>query len=86
MEIKGEVLIVGSSGFQMGRTTEYIEYKHMLIRRKKWVKLHVIYGVCKQCFSAMKRMFGETLSSRKPAYVVRELLIMLSLFNIFHSL
>ena len=185
-EIKGNVLIVDSSGFQMGRSTEYIEYKHKLRRRKKWVKVHVITdgerlvdveitpnnvgdspvfrkmfervrkkagnekltvigdaaydarenfnmvaesghrplfkvrsdsstlarsapvrrravleqrnenwskesGYTKRwcveaVFSAMKRMFGEKLSSRKPEYVVRELLIMVSLFNMFHSL
>ena len=37
-------------------------------------------------FSAIKRMFGEKLSSRKLEYGVRELLIMVSLFNSFHSL
>ena len=40
--IKGNVLIVDSTGFQMGRTTEYVEYKHKLRRRKKWLKVHII--------------------------------------------
>ena len=37
-------------------------------------------------FSSIKRLFGEKLSSRKIEYALRELLIMVSLFNIFHSL
>jgi len=37
-------------------------------------------------FSSMKRSFGEKLASRKIDYAVREVLIMISLFNIFHSL
>ena len=187
VKIKGNVLIVDSTGFQMGRTTEYVEYKHKLRRRKKWVKMHIITdgekvveieitasnvgdspvfrkmferlrkmlgedvkitiigdaaydsrqnfnlveksghkplfkvrgnssslsrssparrkavieqrnenwskesGYTKRwrveaVFSAMKRLFGEKLSSRKMEYAIRELLIMVSLFNIFHTL
>ena len=37
-------------------------------------------------FSSMKRSFCEKLASRKIDYAVREFLIMISLFNIFHSL
>ncbi len=31
-----------STGFRMGRATEYVEYRHKLRRRKKWIKLHII--------------------------------------------
>ncbi len=188
VEIKGNVLIVDSTGFQMGRTTEYVEYKHKLRRRKKWLKMHIItdgekiveieitasnvgdspvfrkmfeklkntlekigikvtfigdtaydsrqnFNIVEESghkplfkvrgnssslsrssparrkavleqknenwskesgytkrwrvesvFSAMKRMFGEKLSSRKMEYAIRELLIIASLFNIFHTL
>ncbi len=187
VKIKGNVLIVDSIGFQMGRTTEYVEYKHKLRRRKKWIKMHIItdgekiveieittsnvgdspvfrkmferirkmlgedvkititedtaynsrenFNIVDRCghkplfkvrgnssslsrssparrkavieqrnenwskesgytkrwrvesvFSAMKRMFGEKLSSRKMEYAIRELLIIASLFNIFHTL
>ena len=188
MDIKGDILIVDSTGFQIGRTTEYVEYRHKLRRRKKWIKLHIITDgkriveieitasnvgdspvfrrmfkrlktlpekmgikvtmigdtaydarenfnivsedghrplfkvrensttlsrssparrkavieqrdkdwskksgytkrwLVESIFSAMKRLFGEKISSRKFVYAVRELLIMVSLFNIFHSL
>lgn len=187
VKMKGDVLIVDSTGFQMGRTTEYIEYRHKLRRRKKWLKMHIItdgerivemeitasnvgdspmfrkmfkrlrkmldedvklkvigdaaydsrenFNIVEESghrplfkvrgnsstlsrssparrkavleqrnrnwsresgytkrwrvesvFSSIKRMFGEKLSSRKFIYAVRELLIIASLFNIFHSL
>jgi len=38
----GNMLIVDSTGFRLGRTTEYVEYQHRLRRRKKWIKLHII--------------------------------------------
>jgi transposase len=187
-EIDGDILIVDSTGFQMGRTTEYVEYRHKLRRRKKWIKLHIITDgkriveveitannagdspvfrkmfnrlksvlaemgtkvviigdaaydarenfnivdedghkalfkvrenssslsrssparrkavieqrdkdwakksgytkrwLVESLFSALKRQFGEKLSSRKFVYAVREVLIMVSLFNVFHSL
>ena len=37
-------------------------------------------------FLSMKRLSGETLSSRKFSYAIRELIIIASLFNIFHTL
>ncbi len=37
-------------------------------------------------FSSIKRTFGESLSSRKFNYAVREMIIIVSLFNLFHSL
>ena len=42
VDVDGNMLIVDSTGFRMGRTTEYIEYCHKLRRRKKWIKLHII--------------------------------------------
>ena len=41
-KIAGNMLIVDSTGFRLGRTTEYVEYRHGLRRRKKWIKLHII--------------------------------------------
>lgn len=188
VDIKGDLLIVDSTGFQMSRATEYVEYMHKLRRRKKWVKLHIItdgeriveieittsnigdspvfrrmfqkikkrlakmgikvtiigdaaydarenFNIVENCghrplfkvrsnasslsrssparrkavleqrdnewskksgytkrwraesvFSSLKRLFGEKLSSRKIEFAIRELLIIASLFNIFHSL
>lgn len=40
--VKGKMLIVDSTGFRLGRATEYVEYRHKLRRRKKWLKLHII--------------------------------------------
>ncbi len=185
VEIEGNVLIVDSTGFRMGRTTEYVEYRHRLRRRKQWVKLHIVTdgkkvvrfvitknntgdspvfrklfkalknelknveviiadsaydsrenfnliansgikplikvrknstalakgspsrrnavieqkeplwnkksGYSKRwrvesIFSSIKRTFGEALSSRKFYYAARELAILISIFNLFHSL
>jgi len=184
-EIGGSVLIVDSTGFRLGRTTEYIEYRHRLRRRKKWLKLHIITDgkrivkflitennvgdspafremfktlrkevknvdvliadsaydsrenfnllaelgikplikvrknsrtiargspyrrmavieqkephwsissgytkrwLVESLFSSLKRLFGESLSSRKFPYALRELAILLSVFNAFQSL
>jgi len=184
-KIAGNMLIVDSTGFRMGRATEYVEYRHRLRRSKRWVKLHIItdgkkivrfiitknnvgdspafremfktlkkelenvdvviadtaydsrenfnliansgikplikvrknsstlskrapsrrMAVIKQrdplwckksgyskrwlvesVFSSIKRLFGETLSSRNFIYALRELAILVSLFNLFHSL
>ena len=42
VEINGNVLIMSSTGFQMGHATEYVEYRHKLRRRKKCYKFHII--------------------------------------------
>ena len=42
VKIEGEMLIVDSSGFRLGRDKEWIEYRHRLRRRKKWLKMHII--------------------------------------------
>lgn len=185
VDVDGNMLIVDSTGFRLGRATEYVEYRHRLRRRKKWIKLHIItdgkkvvrliitknnigdspafrqmfktlknelkdvdvliadsaydsrqnfnlvaeYGIkplikvrknsksiskgspprreavieqrdpswsknsgyskrwlVESIFSSLKRTFGETLSSRKFNYAVRELTIIISFFNLFHSL
>jgi len=41
-KVEGDMLIVDSTGFRLGSATEYIEYRHKLRRRKKWLKLHII--------------------------------------------
>ncbi|HHE75766.1 MAG TPA: hypothetical protein ENL31_01390 [Candidatus Aciduliprofundum boonei] len=57
-------------------------------RDKDWTKKspYTKRWLVESIFSSLKRLFGESLSSRKFSYALRELSIIASLFNIFHSL
>ena len=53
-----------------------------LSRKSEYTKRWLVESV----FSSIKRTFNEILSSRKLYYAIRELSILLHLFNLFHSL
>ncbi len=40
-EISGKILIVDSTGFRLGRATEYVEYRHKLRSGKKIVRFEI---------------------------------------------